>query len=338
MRRIALTLSLIVAPVFAHAEAASPKIKAILETHVLPRFETLAARTQDLSRLALQSCDPNSVALRAAFGDAFDAWISASHLRFGPTEKDDRAFALAFWPDSRGATPRALGNLIAEQDPVAFSIADYTQVSIAARGFYAMEFLLYDDALMTAGDPTYHCTLVQTISADIARTSRSILDEWNSEYATQMLNPTPVGLYRSEEEVLQEMFKSLSTGLQFTADARLGLPLGAFDHPRPLRAEARRSARSSRHVMLSLLSLKDIAIKLAETNATLTRLLDIRFDRAVSRLSDLNDPSFSSVANPQTRIKVEVLRQSVESIRDVVREDLGPNLGVAAGFNSLDGD
>ncbi|HBR37591.1 MAG TPA: peptidase M75, partial [Sulfitobacter pontiacus] len=50
--------------------------------------------------------------------DAFDAWIAVSHLRFGPSETDNRAFALAFWPDSRGATPKTLAGLITDADPV----------------------------------------------------------------------------------------------------------------------------------------------------------------------------------------------------------------------------
>jgi len=34
----------------------------------------------------------------AAYHVAFDAWMSVSHLRFGPSEADDRAFAIAFYP------------------------------------------------------------------------------------------------------------------------------------------------------------------------------------------------------------------------------------------------
>ncbi len=153
-----------------------------------------------------------------------------------------------------------------------------------------------------------------------------------------MLNPTPSGVYRSTNEVLQEMLKSLSTGLQFTSESRLGRPLGNFDRPRPARAEARRSGRSSAHVMLSLNALQDLASNLAGENVDMATIFDASFDRAMSQLSDLNDPTFASVADPQTRIKVEIAQQSVEELRTIVRDELGPTLGVAAGFNSLDGD
>lgn len=334
MKRIALVLSVVAAPMAATADT----IPDIVDGHILPRFETLATQTQVFADVAASNCDPTSDALRSAYGDAFDAWVSASHLRFGPTEVDDRAFALAFWPDSRGATPRALETLLAEQDPIAASVETYGDVSIAARGFYAMEFLLYDEALLSAGEPTYHCQLVQTISADMAITAANILEDWQSDYVTEMLQPSPTGVYRSEEEVLQEMFKSLSTGLQFTSESRLGRPLGTFDRPRPARAEARRSGRSTRHVTLSLDALQDLATRLAGDDANIATTLDASFDRAMSQLSDLNDPTFAGVSDPQTRFKVEVLQQSIDTIRTVVRDDLGPTLGVAAGFNSLDGD
>lgn len=334
MKRIALVLSVIAAPMAATADT----IDNIVGEHILPRFEALAAQAKVLSDVGASNCDPTSDALRSAYGDAFDAWISASHLRFGPTEVDDRAFALAFWPDSRGATPRALGTLLAEQDPIAASVEAYGDVSIAARGFYAMEFLLYDDAMMSAGEPTYHCQLVQTISADMADTASNILEDWQADYATKMLEPSPTGIYRSEEEVLQEVFKALSTGLQFTSESRLGRPLGTFDRPRPTRAEARRSERSSIHVLLSLKALQDLAIRLAGDDEAMAATLDASFDRAMSQLNDLDDPTFAGVADPQTRFKIEVLQQSVDMIRTTVRDELGPTLGVAAGFNSLDGD
>ncbi len=336
MKHLSLSFAIMVAPMMCLAETPNALITDIVDGHILPRFVALSDSTQALSDAAQADCDPTSDTLRAAYGTAFDAWVSASHLRFGPTETDDRAFALAFWPDSRGATPRALSALLSKQDPIATSAQDYAEVSIAARGFYALEFLLYDEVLMAAGNPGYHCQLTQTISADIASTSQGILDDWQTTYAFIMQNPSPDGVYRSDTEVLQEMFKSLSTGLQFTSETRLGRPLGTFDRPRPTRAEVRRSGRSSAHVILSLQSLQDLASRLVDD--ALSAKLSDQFERPLSRLFDLEDPTFASVSEPQTRIKIEIIQQSVEAIRTLVRDELGPTLGVAAGFNSLDGD
>ncbi|MEM9779785.1 MAG: imelysin family protein [Pseudomonadota bacterium] len=331
MRRSLLSIALAVLPLGALADSG-----AIVDAHVLPRFEVLAERSAELSDAAAADCTASSAPLRAAYGAAFDAWISASHLRFGPTEVADRGFALAFWPDSRGATPKALGRLIADEDEIAEDPEAYAQVSVAARGFYALEFLLYDDAFSAPGD--YPCTLIQTVAADIAAVAAAIHTDWVEEYADRLRAPAPEGTYRSEAEALQELFKALTTGLQFTSETRLGRPLGTFDRPRPARAEARRSGRSAHHVALSLAALQDLAGRLASDDPALAADLEEAFARSMTLLAERDDPVFASVAAPQTRLKVEILQQSVDEIRAVVSTDLGPRLGVASGFNSLDGD
>jgi len=338
MRRIILSATLAVVPLVASAGTPQEIITNVVDDHILLRlgiFDTMSRRLSEASQV---NCDPGSEMLRTTYGDAFDAWVAVSHLRFGPTEIDDRGFALAFWPDSRGATPRMLAALIADQDQVAESPETYADVSIAGRGFYAMEYLLYDQTLSSAGAPAYHCTLIQTVAGDIAANSTAILDDWQSFYADRLMNPDPDRTYHSQDEVLKELFKAVSAGLEFTSDVRMGRPLGTFDRPRASRAESWRSGRSARHVRLSLLSLRDLALRLATGNADLSAKLEGDFEKALGQLATLNDPVFAGVDDPQSRLKIEVAQQSIDAIRATVRNDLGPTLGVAAGFNALDGD
>lgn len=338
MRRLILSLAIAGLPFCAAAQTPSPVIQDIVDAHILPRFSQFDRAAQQFSETAQSDCNPASEALRQSYGTVMDGWMSVSHLRFGPTEVDNRAFALAFWPDSRGATPRTLGALIAARDPVALSPAGYAEVSIAARGLYAMEFLLFDAALSMDAEPAYFCTLLQTVASDIAATSATILDEWRTDYAQRLLAPSAQGTYRSGEEVVQELFKSLSTGLEFTSENRLGRPLGTFDQPKPKRAESWRSNRSALQVSASLEALRDLALRLSAGNPPLRDTLAAAFDKATAQLGTLDDPAFAGVATPQGRLKVEIIQQSVDAIRALVRDELGPALGVAAGFNALDGD
>ena len=221
-------------------------------THILPRFDKLPETTGALVSAALVDCTPTSPALRAAYDDAFDSWISASHLRFGPTEVDDRAFALAFWPDTKGFTAKALSQHIATEDEAVQSPEAYSETSIAGRGFFALERMLYDPTFADQGSAEYRCDLIQAITTDIDANAQAITEGWQS-YAPNLTQPGDNSPYRTQDEALQELFKALSAGLEFTADTRLGRPLGTFDRPRPNRAEARRSERSLRHVELSLM-------------------------------------------------------------------------------------
>lgn len=322
----------------AHSQEKSALVTDIVQSHILPGFNTLAATSHDLQVAAASQCKDGRAALIPTYSNAFDAWISVSHLRFGPTEVDDRAFALAFWPDSRGATPRSLAKLINTFDPVVASPSTFRDVSIAARGFYALEFLLYDDRFLPDGNPEYWCSLVQAITTDIDNSTSAILGDWRNSYAGQILRPNARGIYRNDDEALQELFKALSAGLQFTSETRLGRPLGTFDHPRPNRAEARRSGRALHHVELSVKALQDLSWRIATDQADIQERLGVTFTRSLKHISTLNDPIFANVRDVQGRLRVEILQQSIDQIRTIATNELGRRLGVVAGFNALDGD
>ncbi|MCT8162175.1 imelysin family protein [Pseudoruegeria sp. SHC-113] len=329
MRALAFALSLLTAA----PALAAPDMARIVEGHVLPGYQALARETAHLADTAAQGCAPDSPELQTAYHAAFDAWVSVSHLRFGPSEQDDRAFALAFWPDPRSATPKALAGLIATEDPVVETPEAFTTVSIAARGFYALEYLLFDPHLVSAASPAYHCALVQAITSDIAANAEAILASWEGGYGALMIVPGN-DTYRSETEAAQQMFTALTTGLEFTANARLGRPLGSFDAPRPTRAEARRSGRSLRHVVLSLTATRDLAALISGEDAG----VDAAFADALARAEGLQDPTLAGVSDPASRFRIEALQQEVDALRRLLAEQVGPSLGLAAGFNALDGD
>ena len=66
--------------------------------------------------------------------------------------------------------------------------------------------------------------------------------------------------------------------------------------------------------------------------------VDVAFETAIGRAEGLDDPVCASVSNPQGRFRVEILQQNIDLIRSILAEEVGPTLGIAAGFNSLDGD
>lgn len=334
----ALTLAVMLVPMTAPAGEKAGLTRAIVDGYILPRFGALAGSTQALEQTAAQHCTPGAQPLTAAYHTAFDDWVAVSHLRFGPSEVDDRAFAIAFWPDTKGFTPRALTALIDTQDPAGTSARGLADVSIAGRGFYALEFLMFDDVIRKRGDPAYRCALVQAITADIADNAAAILTDWRDTYAALLATPGGNSPYRSQDEAVQELFKSLNMGLQFTADTRLGRPMGKPGRPRPKRAEARRSDRSLRHVQVSLASLAELAALLSTNAPEVQAALNRAFRISLRLATRLDDPVFAGVEAQQGRFRVEALQSSINQIRTIASTKLGPALGVAAGFNSLDGD
>lgn len=335
LRKLTLLLAVLVNP--AIAQEHDQVIDAVVENHVLPGFAVFSEATKELENAAQLQCPENAVPLKAAYHAAFDAWLGVSHLRFGPLEEDNRGFALAFWPDTRGATPKALARMIAQEDPIVADAQDFTTVSVAARGFYALEYLLFDPALRAAGTEAYRCNLMRAIAVDIHSNAEWINREWLESFADIMRN-APAGPYQSDEEVLRAFFKSLSTGLEFAADTRIGRPMGSFDKPRPNRAEARRSQRSLRNVLLNLRALAQLTRHLSQGHPEVQDELDVLFERAILVGERLDDPVFAGVVEVQGRLRIEALQTAIQRIREIARVKLGGAYGISAGFNSLDGD
>lgn len=328
-----LTLVTILALVAQPLWSQTPDLTAVVDEHILPRYQALADEASDLATAAAKPCDADRSDLIPAYHDAFDAWIGVSHLRFGPSEKDDRAFALAFWPDPRGSTPKTLASLMRDEDPVVKDPTDFAKVSVAARGFYAMEFLLFDAQFVAAENSSYHCALVRAVANDIAANASAILSDWQGEYGALIASPGN-DTYRTKDEAAQQIFTAVSTGLEFTSVARLGRPLGTIERPRPSRAEARRSGRSLRHVILSLEATKELTARLTSDREDIVRA----FDASLEYARGLNDPGFAGVATPDGRFRVDVLQTQINDLRRILSTEIGPELGVSAGFNSLDGD
>lgn len=323
MRFLSVFLCLSLAPLSLQAD---PVARA-LNGQVLPGFAALEGSSATLRDVSLDHCAPDDPALRDAFNAAWDSWIKVSHLRFGPTETDNRAFALGYWPDTRGAVLKTLRGLVSAQDDAIHDPAEFAQVSIAARGFTALEYLIYDPEFTESG--AYGCALVQAISADIADISHRISSDWQGGFSDS---------FAADPEALATLYGAAVTGLQFTAEARLGRPLGTIERPRPTRAEARRAGRSLAHVALSLEATRAMALLLADDDPSARDILEQAFERAQSRAEGLDDPVFAGVADPLGRLKVEILLEDTNGALAAVRGTLGPSLGVAEGFNALDGD
>lgn len=327
--------SLFAAALIALAAPALAGTQAVIDDHILPGQAAFARETAALAEQARMDC--SAPALDDAYQSAFDAWMRVSHLRLGPVEEEGRGQAIAFWPDARGLTEKTLRRLIAEEDPAVTDPAAFRAVSIAARGFFALDRMLFDEPFSGYAAGSYPCAMVQAITADLAAMAAEVDAGWREGFADTLRNAGKPGstIYLSEREATQALFTALTSALEFDADQRLGQPMGTFEKPRPNRAEAWRSDRPRRNVAISLAALRDMAEKLTDPppDATLAA-----FDKALETVQKLDDPRFAGVATPQGRLKVEVIQQQIRAIRQAAIEEIGPRLGVAAGFNSADGD
>lgn len=291
---------------------------------ILPGYARFTQATADLA--ALGTCDP--VPLRAGWNAAFDAWLGVAHLRLGPVEDEGRVLAIAFWPDPKGIGPKQTAALLREADPAKLAPDHIAEQSVAVRGLFGLERLLYPAEPLT-GD--YPCALAHALADDLARMAADTEAGWTGGFADQLLTPGAGQRYLNQTEARQALLTVLITGLEFSADTRIGRPKGSFDKPRPERAEARASGRSIRNVTLSLQALRELAHALhgdiPQTEAA--------FQRA---LTDAEKADPAQVGNPQAWLKADILAQDIHAIRDAAMIEIAPALGASVGFNAADGD
>jgi predicted lipoprotein len=294
--------------------------------HIRPSYAAFAAQANKLA--AVESCDP--AALRPAFHATYDAWLAVAHLHLGPAEEDGRALAILFWPDPKALGQKAQRALLTG-DPTALTPDYLAQQSVAARGLAGLERLLYPAEALPA-DP---CPLIHATADDLARMAGALATEWGPYGDLVLTAGQPDNtIFLTTDEATQALFTQLATGLKYVADRRIGRPLGTFNKPRPELAEARASGRSARNITLSLRALRDLARHLSpDSPRTLAA-----FDQAIRLASELDDPTFATLSDPQAWLKLEILQQSVRTTRDTALAEIGPALGVTLGFNSQDGD
>ena len=329
MMRMAIAVALMV-----YGAGARADVREVVERQIAPGFAAFEGAAQALSDAAQDECD--GPALQGPWNAAFDAWLAVQHFHLGPSEEGGRALTIAYWPDPKGLGTRQMTAMLEAKDPAILTPEGMGQVSIAARGLYGIERVLYG-APYAQGD--YACDLVRAMSADLAATAQGLARDWAAfEPILKSAGADGNTTYHTVDEARQALFTQLLVGLEFNEATRLGRPLGSFDAPHPERAEALLSHRAKRNLELSMRALRALAVDLATNDGVDIPVTVAAFDRVDTLLAKLDDPDFASVSEPGGWLKIEILQQAAIAARDAAEAEIGLALGVSSGFNSADGD
>ncbi len=325
---------------------------ALVETHALPRYERLAAATEAFADSARTYCagEGETEPLRARFHDAMDAWLGVQHLRFGPVESFNRAYRFYFWPQARAKVADAVAEIVAADEDAAALAARIGSANVAVQGLLAAEVLLYDERYL--GADARGCGLLAAVAANMRTMAAGSLADWregDSAFASLMAAPGPDNpQFEDHSAVTLAFFQSLHDSLQLIHDVKLKPVIGeSAQQVRPVLAESRLSGRSQRNIVVTLEALQ--ALYLGEGGAglgDLTAVADPKLDRLMRKAfhltlataESLGGPVENAAADAALRPKAEKLAKQVRALRQIVRDRLAPALGLAIGFNALDGD
>jgi predicted lipoprotein len=331
--------------------------RAIVEQHIVPRYQQFAAATDRLAAAADQVCAaPRTAALdplRETFVAALDAWQSIQHIRFGPVEFFSRGSRIAFWPDPRNNVGRQLDELLAKRDEFLLAPETFAKGSVAVQGFPALEILLNgeDAAARLRGDgadAAFCCATVKAIAHNLQTMARDIHGEWtggDDPYA-RLLDRADDVRFRKPGEVTVELFKSLYTAVELVSDHKLARPMGnSVQAARPRLAESWRSKRSMDNIRRNLAAAQAMYdgaisafVREVAGDAALDALLRRAFAQTLATANGIAVPLEDGVAKAPSRAAFDKLSREAKALKTLLVQRLAPALDVPVGFNQLDGD
>lgn len=353
------------APVTRAEPAAEPAAvdAALVEHHVIPRHRALAAAARRFDTAASAFCTAPATETLASVENAFhetaDAWMGVQHIQFGPVELLMRAPRLYFWPDPSGRVARDVAEFVAAGEAGALEGAQFAAVPVSLQGLPAAEIVIFDESsrahlLAKDAEGQLRCKLLAAIAANVHELARGLLADWqdgDQAFARIMAAPGPENRhFPTQEEVTTAFLKSLSHALRLAGDTRLKPVLGAdLASAHPERAEARRSGRALRNVILGLDAAEalylgegqgglDALASISEADQEIAPLLRKAFAMTRETAASIGKPLAEAVVDPTERAKVEKLATQIQALRQLVGTRLAAALGLSVGFNALDGD
>lgn len=272
--------------------------------------------------------------LEAHWLDAYRAWQAVRFIDFGPIEQQSRGWQLQFWPDNKNLVGRQLGALLnaeATTDSQAIAAA-----GVAVQGFPALEYLLFDERLVTpdALIDAHACALLESIASHVATTGEALADDWQAFGEHYRTTPS----YTSA--TLQAALQALET-LEIK---RLGEPLGLAGTPaNGYRAEAWRSGQTLPLIEASLAGLEAAFLPgvrplLTEAgHAELAGRFATALDEAQRLAASLAPGLAPALEDEDAFATLQGLYVRVSQLVWLGDEVAGA-LGLVRGFNASDGD
>jgi predicted lipoprotein len=356
MRHLLATALLFASAVGAHAKTDHAAIaRAALSEVIRPGYAALSQQADSLNdKIELLCKQPSAASLdasRDAFVAAVAAWSKVEILRFGPIATDHRYERIFYWPDPKGLGRRQIEKALSEQDESVTQPDALPAKSVALQGLPALEYLLYGDgaeALLTPSDGgAFRCAFASSVATNIDRIARAVAEGWREGAASSkaFLTPKPGSLYRTSKEVILELFKSFTSGIELVRDQKLGKPLGASpEQARPKLAPFWRSGLSLSNAIGNLEGVRTLfadgglAQIVADESPGVENSVLFDLNHAIDVLQDIGEPMDEVVEDDALRGKIEALRVSLKSAGQTAAEEISRGAGLSFGFNAMDGD
>jgi predicted lipoprotein len=315
---------------------------------VTPAFKSLAGETKKLTQaadeFAAQPSQDGFAAVRVAFDSVSDAWMQTQFFRLGPLGAQQRSERFEYWPEKRPIIDKQLTALLAKADPDALAAEKFAQSSVAVQGLPALERLLYGETarqVLSAGpEQKARLAVIKAIAHNLDNLAQELAAAWEKAQGDPKL------FAQDPNEATAQLFAGLTTGLQVVSDQKIAGPRGqTVDKAKPKSAEQWRAGRSLKNIKLNLQALRDamtgpsgFSTLLGADQSALKDEIAKAFDAALAAVDAAPEPLDNAVTDPEGRKKVGALLIAVNHARDVMNQKVPAAIGIALGFNEMDGD
>lgn len=268
---------------------------------------------------------------------AFMAWQRVRFVDFGPIEQDNIAWQLQFWPDSKNLVARKTDNWLKSDQPI--EAATLAADSVAAKGFPALEYLLFDPGLAegkSALPSARTCDLLQAISAQVHGNATRLHSDW-SRFEMHFLD---------RSEYAHTTVSAAMHTLEILRDKRLAAPMGLGSKSRrnPYIADAWRSGESLATIEATLIGLQTyflpgfLELMEARQLTPLAEQFALRLNEALVRLDGMPDALAPLLETDAGYRQLQLLYIDLDRLGTLLNGTIASELGIIKGFNSSDGD
>ncbi len=344
------------APTATDADFASLN-KALVDKLVIPLSVQYETAAWDLISATDGFCaKPNGddyATLMTFYNGAMEAWQAFQPIGFGPLAP--LAERIEFWPDSKTATERQLRAALNKKDETLLAPNGLDGKSVALQSLATFEILLAGNAQRLSeghGKPEdqYACKLMVAIAKLQANLASAVRAGWSQVggYAEQVAKAgTAESDYPDARAVANDFLKAMVNSLDVMVRNKLERPMGTdIAKARGNRAESAPTGRARANIIANLITVRDLygiqgsfadlLNKVGE--GPLADSTGVLFNQAVDEIRALDAPLQKAIADTVMRPKLESFVRDLKALRKLLGGPLAEPLGLAVGFNALDGD
>ncbi|RXZ42616.1 imelysin family protein [Crenobacter cavernae] len=286
-------------------------------------FKTLCAKPADAKRLA---------AARAAWQSAYLAWMPVSSFNWGPTALRRTGRQLAFRPARAELIAAAIASDAGRKT------GEWDKVGVPAKGFAAIEALLYKQAKSLAGPAA--CAYLVRLGKEAGDEAKGLAADWRA-FADELKHAGEPGAkaYPKAGGAVGDV-----VNLMIAATTELGeKTLGKVGKQR---TDAVLGAASGNGRALAAAQWQGLAEVVIGTNGGLAAYLDTQYEKPVlarqlreavsdGRLAIAALPANLAAAKPA---ELDKARAAVARLQDLLENPAAQALDLTVSFNEADGD